>query len=151
MKIGIGLYRHMLTRDYYDFAPQAGCTHVVVHLVDYFDGGLSNPPNNQPTGSKYEPWGVAGGANQLWTVEELKTLGDRSGRNQIFPIMQKHLRSDGTFWVFSAGALLTIVLVAWLIPETKGRSLEDITKFCQRRKRRLGDKTPAALNEESWP
>jgi len=24
---------------------------------------------------------------------------------------------------------LTIVLVAWLIPETKGRSLEEITKF----------------------
>jgi len=49
--------------------------------------------------------------------------------NQMFPLMQKHLGSDGTFWVFSGGALLTIVLVAWLIPETKGRSLEDITKF----------------------
>ena len=34
MKIGLGLYRHMLTRDYYDFARQAGCTHVVVHLVE---------------------------------------------------------------------------------------------------------------------
>ncbi len=74
MKIGLGLYRHMLTRDYYDFARQAGCTHVVVHLVDYFNRGLSNPRNNQPTGSKYEAWGVAGDANQLWTVEELKTL-----------------------------------------------------------------------------
>lgn len=49
--------------------------------------------------------------------------------NQSFPIMQKHLGSDGTFWLFSAGALLTIVLVAWLIPETKGRSLEEITRF----------------------
>jgi SP family arabinose:H+ symporter-like MFS transporter len=49
--------------------------------------------------------------------------------NQSFPIMQKHLGSDGTFWLFSAGAFLTIVLVAWLIPETKGRSLEEITKF----------------------
>ena len=26
MKVGLGLYRHMLTRDYYDFACQAGCT-----------------------------------------------------------------------------------------------------------------------------
>ena len=60
MKIGLGLYRHMLTRDYYDFARQAGCTHVVVHLVDYFKKGPTNPRNNQPTGSKYEPWGVAG-------------------------------------------------------------------------------------------
>src|ERR1700680_612722 len=49
--------------------------------------------------------------------------------NQLFPIMQKNLGSDGTFWCFSAGALLTIILVAWLIPETKGRSLEEITRF----------------------
>jgi len=49
--------------------------------------------------------------------------------NQSFPIMQKHLGSDGTFWLFSTGALLTVILVAWLIPETKGRSLEEITRF----------------------
>src|ERR1700677_382649 len=49
--------------------------------------------------------------------------------NQLFPVMQKNLGSDGTFWIFSAGALLTIVLVGWLIPETKGRSLEEITKL----------------------
>jgi SP family arabinose:H+ symporter-like MFS transporter len=49
--------------------------------------------------------------------------------NQSFPTMQKHLGSDGTFWFFSSGALLTVILVAWLIPETKGRSLEEITKF----------------------
>jgi MFS transporter, SP family, arabinose:H+ symporter len=48
--------------------------------------------------------------------------------NQLFPIMQKQLGPDGTFWVFAAGALLTIALVAWLIPETKGRSLEQITR-----------------------
>jgi MFS transporter, SP family, arabinose:H+ symporter len=49
--------------------------------------------------------------------------------NQMFPVMQKHLGSDGTFWCFSSGALLTIVLVGWLVPETKGRSLEQITKL----------------------
>ena len=49
--------------------------------------------------------------------------------NQLFPIMQKSLGSDGTFWVFSGGALLTLVLVGWLIPETKGRSLEQITRL----------------------
>jgi SP family arabinose:H+ symporter-like MFS transporter len=49
--------------------------------------------------------------------------------NQTFPILQKDLGSDGTFWLFSAGALLTIILVGWLVPETKGRSLEEITKF----------------------
>lgn len=49
--------------------------------------------------------------------------------NQLFPVMQKNLGSDGTFWIFSAGALLTIILVSWLVPETKGRSLEEITKL----------------------
>src|ERR1700733_13128398 len=49
--------------------------------------------------------------------------------NQLFPIMQEHLGPAGTFWCFSGGALLTIILVGWLIPETKGRSLEEITKF----------------------
>jgi SP family arabinose:H+ symporter-like MFS transporter len=49
--------------------------------------------------------------------------------NQLFPIMQKTLGLDWTFWCFSAGALLTIILVGLLIPETKGRSLEEITRF----------------------
>jgi mannonate dehydratase len=74
MKVGLGLYRHMLTPDYYAFARQAGCTHVVVHLVDYFYRGSTNPANNQPTGAKYDPWGVAGDPEKLWTVAELVTL-----------------------------------------------------------------------------
>jgi len=64
----------MLTRDYYDFARQAGCTHVVVHLVDYFNQGATNPRHGQPTGAKYDPWGVAGDPEKLWTVAELKRL-----------------------------------------------------------------------------
>ena len=74
MKVGLGLYRHMLTRDYYDFARQAGCTHVVVHLVDYFNRGKTNPRDNQPSGGKYEAWGFAGDPEKLWTVAELKQL-----------------------------------------------------------------------------
>lgn len=48
--------------------------------------------------------------------------------NQLFPITQRRIGSDGTFWVFAAGALLTILLVGLLVPETKGRSLEEITR-----------------------
>jgi hypothetical protein len=43
--------------------------------------------------------------------------------------MQKHLESDDTFWCFSAAALLNLLCVLWLVPETKGRTLEDITRF----------------------
>jgi mannonate dehydratase len=74
MKIGLGLYRHMLTREYYDFARQAGCTHVVIHLVDYFNQGSSNPRDNQPTSGRDRPWGLAGDPDRLWTTNELKKI-----------------------------------------------------------------------------
>jgi mannonate dehydratase len=66
MKIGLGLYRHMLTRGYYDFARQAGCTHVVVPWSITSTKVHLTPGNNQPTGSKYEPWALAGDPARLW-------------------------------------------------------------------------------------
>ena len=54
--------------------------------------------------------------------------------NQLFPIMRQDLGPAVTFWIFSAGALLTIICVSLLVPETKGRSLEEITRFWTRRK-----------------
>lgn len=74
MKLGLGLYRHMLNDDSYAFAVQAGCTHLVVHLVDYFRHGATNPATNQPTGDKDKPWGLAGDPNRLWSVAELTAL-----------------------------------------------------------------------------
>src|SRR3954469_19015591 len=73
MKLGLGLYRHMLTRENFQFARQAGATHVVVHLVDYFKGGAHNPRDNQPTGTD-QGWGFAGNPDQLWMVEDLLSL-----------------------------------------------------------------------------
>ena len=73
MNLGLGLYRHMLTQENFQFARQAGATHVVVHLVDYFKGGAHNPRDNQPTGTD-QGWGLAGDPNQLWTLEELMSL-----------------------------------------------------------------------------
>lgn len=73
MKLGLGLYRHLLTRDNFQFARQAGATHLVIHLVDYFKGGPHNPRDNQPTGTD-EGWGLAGDPNQLWTLEELVAI-----------------------------------------------------------------------------
>jgi mannonate dehydratase len=64
----------MLTPENFAFARQAGCTHVVIHLVDYFNQGGSNSRDNQPTGGKNEPWGVAGDPEKLWTIEELKEI-----------------------------------------------------------------------------
>jgi mannonate dehydratase len=73
MKLGLGLYRHALTRDNFQFARQGGATHIVAHLVDYFHGGGQNPRDNQPTGTE-QGWGRAGDPNRLWTLEELTAL-----------------------------------------------------------------------------
>lgn len=70
MKLGFGLYRHMLNKQHYQFAKQCGATHLVVHLVDYFGNSDNNKfKANQPVGSK-AGWGKAGNG-ELWQLEEL--------------------------------------------------------------------------------
>ncbi len=73
MKLGLGLYRHMLTRENFAFARQAGATHIVAHLVDYFRGGQHAHAEDQPTGTD-RGWGLAGDPDQLWTLDELVAL-----------------------------------------------------------------------------
>ncbi|HWA09749.1 MAG TPA: mannonate dehydratase [Opitutaceae bacterium] len=73
MKLGLGLYRHMLTPENFCFARQVGATHVVAHLVDYFRGGGHSATDNQPTGTD-RGWGLAGDPDRLWTLEELVAL-----------------------------------------------------------------------------
>lgn len=73
MKLGFGLYRHMLDRDHLRFAKQCGATHVVVHLVDYFNqaGGHSDQP---VAGGRGGGWGVAGNPATLWQEDELREI-----------------------------------------------------------------------------
>ena len=75
MKLGLGLYRHLLTRPNFQFARQAGATHIVAHLVDYFrgGGGGGGAGVDQPTGDA-SGWGRAGDPTRLWTTEELVAL-----------------------------------------------------------------------------
>lgn len=73
MKLGFGLYRHMLDREHLRFAKQAGATHIVVHLVDYFNQGGKG--TDQPTtGGRGGGWGHAGDPDKLWSVEELREI-----------------------------------------------------------------------------
>jgi mannonate dehydratase len=73
MKLGFGLYKHMLNEEHYKFAKQCGATHLVVHLVDYFSHEKNNKNTaSQPLGQK-EGWGQAG-SGSIWTFEELVNL-----------------------------------------------------------------------------
>jgi mannonate dehydratase len=73
MKLGLGLYRHMLTRENFRFARQAGATHIVAHLVDYQRGGVHQTRDDQPTGTD-RGWGLAGDPDRLWSLDELVAL-----------------------------------------------------------------------------
>ena len=76
MKLGLGLYRHQLDDEHFRFARQCGCTHLVVHLVDYFRSSRGNQPGDQPVGDD-SGWGLAGDPDKLWSYEELAALKSR--------------------------------------------------------------------------
>lgn len=79
MKLGLGLYRGLLTEDNFQFAKQAGVTHLVVHLVDYFNG-------SSPTLSSGElnlGWGVTRNQGKLWTYDELIAIRKRIEANGL--------------------------------------------------------------------
>jgi MFS transporter, SP family, arabinose:H+ symporter len=49
--------------------------------------------------------------------------------NLVFPVMQKAVGNHGAFWVFTFMAVVNLFFVIFLVPETKGHSLEDIEKI----------------------
>lgn len=71
MKLGLGLYRHMLTKENYRFAKQAGCTHIIAHLVDYFP---NMSKNGIPATDSSQNWGVTAGNQEDWSYEALMKL-----------------------------------------------------------------------------
>lgn len=83
MKLGFGLYKHMLTEDHYRFARQCGATHLVIHLVDYFQKTRpGDDADNQPVGGQ-TGWGPAGDPDQLWTLEEMLAIKKQINDNGL--------------------------------------------------------------------
>ena len=70
MKLGLGLYRSLLTPDNLAFAKQAGATHLVVHLVDYFAGASPVLDSGPPTLG----WGVTRNQDKPWTYDEIMAI-----------------------------------------------------------------------------
>ncbi|HEX6536046.1 MAG TPA: mannonate dehydratase [Gemmatimonadaceae bacterium] len=73
MKLGLGLYRGLLTEENFQFAQQAGVTHLVVHLVNYFAG--SNPTLD--SGSVNMGWGVTPNRGKPWSEDDLRGIKKR--------------------------------------------------------------------------
>lgn len=69
MKIGLGLYRQSLTDSNFRFARQAGATHIVAHLTNYFAG--RNPSLSR--GDDVDGWGDCTG-EKLWTYDDFSQL-----------------------------------------------------------------------------
>jgi mannonate dehydratase len=91
MKLGLGLYRHMLTADNFAFAKQAGATHIVAHLTDYF-----RTDDSLGTASGAESWGYTPNAGKYWTYEELRDL--RAAVNAAGLELEAIENFDPAFW-----------------------------------------------------
>lgn len=74
MKLGFGLYRHMLNQEHYRFARQCGATHIVIHLTDYFrKTDVGYDADNQPIGGN-EGWGFSVAKDDIWSLDSLRAI-----------------------------------------------------------------------------
>lgn len=71
MKLGFGLYRHMLTEDYFRFARQCGATHLIVHLANYYGGGDGRIVTATDEHTNY---GECAPLDPVWEEENLRAL-----------------------------------------------------------------------------
>ena len=70
MHLGLGLYKNLLDNANFEFARQAGATHLVVQLVDYVKG----EKNPSLTDNYLNGWGVTDKKDKLWEYEDLNAL-----------------------------------------------------------------------------
>lgn len=70
MKLGIGLYKHMLTRENFRFARQAGCSHLIIHLAEYYskDKGVVTATNEKMN------YGESRQMDPVWSLENMLAL-----------------------------------------------------------------------------
>ena len=68
MRLGIGLYRHMLNDEYFKFASQIGCTDIIVHLANYYSGEIVTS-----TDSKHN-YGKSEVSDPAWTEDFISNL-----------------------------------------------------------------------------
>jgi mannonate dehydratase len=67
MKLGLGFHRDRISRDNFRFARQAGCTHIVVHLVERQRQGL-------PAAADEFCFGMTRARGVVWSFDELAAV-----------------------------------------------------------------------------
>ena len=75
MKLGIGLYRHMLKPEYYQFARQCGCTHLIIHLANYY---TSDTNVVTATDDKIN-YGYSQAGDPIWELDSLLRIKQQAG------------------------------------------------------------------------
>jgi Sugar (and other) transporter len=72
---------------------------------------------------------------QIWSqaMEEMGASARRARRNVILAEIGPRLGRSGAFWFYGAIGLLTLAFCWKLVPETKGKRLEEIEAFFQAR------------------
>ncbi|MEZ4727187.1 MAG: mannonate dehydratase [Caldilineaceae bacterium] len=70
MKLGLGLYRALLTPENLRFAKQAGCTHIIAHLPGHFTRGDKIITSDNANAG----FGISEGDDSIWTYEGLRDL-----------------------------------------------------------------------------
>lgn len=70
MKLGLGLYKHMLTRENFRFAKQCGCSYLIIHLAEYYskEKGVVTATNDKTN------YGVSEAMNSAWSLENMQAL-----------------------------------------------------------------------------
>lgn len=70
LKLGLGLYKSLLNTKNFQFAKQAGASHLVVQLVDYMKGD----ENPNLAANYLNGWGKTENVNRFWELDDLKRL-----------------------------------------------------------------------------
>ncbi len=70
MYLGLGLYKHMITRENFKFAKQTGCTHLILHLANYYskEKGVVTATDDKNN------YGESFANESIWLLESLSKL-----------------------------------------------------------------------------
>ena len=79
MKLGLGLYHHMLTEREFAFARQCGCTDLIVHLANYYDGDKNIVMATDET----KNYGTAKAMDPIWSGKTFVCFRNRRRRRDF--------------------------------------------------------------------